>query len=143
MSLMELVAIVFIIGLLGAMAVTRFGSSAIADVEAQGFARRLSLDCLHARGAAISTGDNHLVRFTLSGGNATQYAVYRRQGATLTQVDDTHVVPTDVTVATGGTADMEFTFTGDALASYTITVTAPDRTRTLTVPMSTGQAFIQ
>jgi len=143
MTLLELVAIVFIIGLLGTMAVTRYGSSAIADVGAQGFARRLSLDCLQARRAAISTGDNHLVRFTIVGGKATQYAVYRRQGASTNQVDTVHTVPTGVDVTTAGTVDMEFTFTGDALASYTITVTAPDRTRTVTVAQTTGKAFVQ
>jgi len=142
-TLMELVAVVTIIGLVGAMAASRYGTSAIADVGAQGFARRLSLDCLQARRRAISTGDNHLLRFTLSGGNATQYALYRRQGGSVTLVDDVHTVPKNVTVATAGTTDMEFTFQGDALASYTITVTAPDRTRTVTVPQLTGKAFVQ
>ena len=80
MTLLELVAVVFIIGLLGAMAVTRYGIHAIADVGAQGFARRLALDCLQARRRAISTGDNHLLRFTIVGGKATQYALYRRTG---------------------------------------------------------------
>jgi hypothetical protein len=125
------------------MAVTRYGSAAIADVGAQGFARRLSLDCLQARRRAISTGDNHLLRFTLSGSNATQYALYRRQGGSVVLVDDVHVVPGSVTVTTAGTTDMEFTFTGEALASYTITIQAPDRTRTVTVPQITAKAFVQ
>ena len=62
------------------MAVTRYGTTTIADVGAQGFARRLALDCSQARRRAIATGDNHLLRFTLSGGKATQYASYRRSG---------------------------------------------------------------
>ena len=57
--------------------------------------------------------------------------------------DDVRAVPTDVTVTTAGTVDMEFTFTGEALASYTITVQSPDRTKTLTVPQLTGKAFVQ
>jgi hypothetical protein len=48
-----------------------------------------------------------------------------------------------VTVTTGGVTDMEFTFVGEALASYTITVQAPDRTWTITVPQVTGKAFVQ
>ena len=140
---MELVTVVLIIGLLGTMAVTRYGSSLIGDVSADGFARRLSLDCLQARRRAISTGDNHLLRFTLDGGNATQYALYRRQGMSVVKVDDTHVVPTGVTVTTGGTVDMEYTFTGETLAAYTINVTAADRSLTLTVPQLTGTAFVQ
>jgi Tfp pilus assembly protein FimT len=142
MSLLELAAVVFILGLLGVMAATRYGSSAVADVDAQGFAQRLSLDCSQARRRAIANGDNHLVRFTILGGNATQYALYRRQGASTNQVDSVHPVPDDVTVTTSAT-DVEFTFTGEALASYTVTIQAPDRTWTVTIPQATGKAFVQ
>ena len=65
-TLLELVAVVFIIGLVGAVAATRYGTNAIADVGAQGFARRLSLDCTLARRRTISKGNNHLLRFTIT-----------------------------------------------------------------------------
>jgi len=142
MTLLELAAVIFIIGLLGVMAATRYGSSAIADVSAQGFARRIALDCSHARRLAIATGDNHFLQFTIVGGQATQYALYRRQGAITTLVDDIQAVPADVTVTTGGASDLEFTFVGEALASYTITVQAPDRSLSVTVPQVTGKAFL-
>jgi hypothetical protein len=142
MSLLEMAAVVFIIGLLGVMAATRYGSFAIADVDAEGFAQRLALDCSQARRRAIATGDNHLVRFTVVGGEATQYALYRRQGASTNLVDSVHLVPADVTVTTSAT-DVEFAFTGDGLASYTVTIQAPDRTWTVTVPQATGKAFVQ
>jgi hypothetical protein len=77
------------------------------------------------------------------GGNATQYAVYRRISGVATLVDDAHTVPANVTVSTAGATDLEFQFTGEALASYTVTVTAPDRSRTVTVPQVTGKAFVQ
>jgi Tfp pilus assembly protein FimT len=143
MTLLELAAVVFIVGLLGVMAATRYGSSTIADVDARGFAQRLALDCAQARRGAIATGDNYLLRFTLSAGQATQYALYRREGVSTNQVDSVHAVPADVTVTTGGVTDVEFTFTGEALAAYTITVQAPDRTWTVTVPQVTGKAFVQ
>jgi hypothetical protein len=143
MSLLELTAVTFIIGLVAVMAATRYGSSTIADVGAQGFGRRIALDCSHARRLAIATGYNHMLRFTLAGGNATQYAVYRRQGAVTTVVDEVQAVPAGVTVTTGGATDVEFTFIGEALASYTISVQAPDRIWTVTVPQVTGKAFVQ
>jgi type II secretory pathway pseudopilin PulG len=143
MTLFEIIAVTFIIGIVSLMAVTRYSNTTIADIGAQGFARRVALDCSQARRRAIATGDNHLLRFTLSGGNATQYAVYRKIGGTPTLVDDVHAVPANVTVATGGATDVEFQFTGEALASYTITVTSTDRTRTITVPQVTGRAFVQ
>ncbi|MEX2310606.1 MAG: GspH/FimT family pseudopilin [Pirellulales bacterium] len=142
MTLLELAAVVFIIGLLGVMAATRYGNSTIADTDAQGFARRLTHDCSQARRRAIATGDNHLVRFTVSGGQASQYALYRRVGGSPNLVDQAHPVPANVTVTTSAT-DVEFTFTGEALASYTVTIQAPDRTWTVTVPQATGKAFVQ
>lgn len=143
MTILELCVVLVIMGLLGAMAATRYGSSAIADVGARGFARRLALDFTQARQRAIALGDNHLVRFTIVGGKATQYGLYRRQGAGTVAVDEICVVPADVDVTTGGTTDAEFTFTGEALASYTVTVQAPDHTCTVTVPQATGKAFVQ
>jgi hypothetical protein len=141
MSLLELTAVTIIIGLLGVMAATRYGSAAISDVDGQGFARRIALDCGHARRLAIATANNHLLRFTVVGGVATEYAIYRRQGVNTTLVDQVHTVPDDVTVTTSAT-DVEFTYVGEGLASYTITVAAPDRSWTVTVPQVTGKAFV-
>jgi type II secretory pathway pseudopilin PulG len=143
MSLLELTAVVLIIGLVGAVVVTSYGGSAVADAGAQGFARRLALDCLQARRRAISTGDNHLLRFTLAGGEATQYALYRRQGAALELVDSLRPVPDDVTVGTAGAVDVEFAFTGEALASHAITVQGPHRSLTVVVFQVTGRAVVQ
>lgn len=143
MTLFEIIAVTFIIGIVSLMAVTRYSATTVADIGAQGFARRVALDCSQARRRAIATGDNHLLRFTLSGGNATQYALYRRISGVATLVDDVHAVPANVTVTTGGVTDLEFQFTGEALASYTVTVTSTDRTRTVTVPQVTGKAFVQ
>ena len=143
MTLFELIAVVFIIGIVSAMAVTRYSTTTLADIGATGFARRVSLDCAQARRRAIATGNNHLLRFTLVSGNATQYGVYSHVASTYTLVDDVHTVPANVTVATGGATDIEFQFTGEANASYTISITSPDRSKTVTIPQVTGKAFVQ
>jgi type II secretory pathway pseudopilin PulG len=142
-TLLELVAVVMLIGLVGTMAVTRYGGATVSDVSAQGFARRLALDCLQVRRRAISKGDNHLLRFTLASGQATQYALYQRQGGSVVLIDDVRTVPADVSVTTGGVVDVEYTFTGEALASYVISVQSPNRTRTVNVYQVTGQAIVQ
>jgi prepilin-type N-terminal cleavage/methylation domain-containing protein len=142
MTLFEIIAVVAIIGTVSLMATTRYSAATISDVGAQGFARRVALDCSQARRRAIATGDNHLLRFTLTGGNATQYGVYRKVSGVPTLVDDIHAVPANVTVMTGGVTDLEFQYTGEALASYTVTVTSANRTRTVTVPQVTGKAFV-
>ncbi len=142
MTLLELTAVVLIIGLLSAMAAVRFGGSAIADVSAQGFARRLAIDCQQARRRAISTGDNHFLRFSFSGGSAASYALYRDQSGSDVRVDDVHAVPDDVTVTTGGATDVEFTFTGEALGSHSLAVQGPDRTWSVVIARLTGQTFV-
>jgi prepilin-type N-terminal cleavage/methylation domain-containing protein len=109
MTLLELTVVVVIIGLLGVMSATRYGATTMADVGAQGFARRLALDCAQARRRAIATGDNHLVRMTIVGGKATQYGVYQHQGGNTTLVDDVCMVPASVDVTTDGATDLEFT----------------------------------
>jgi hypothetical protein len=134
---------VLLVGLVGTMAVSRYSGSTVSDVGAQGFARRLALDCLQARRRAISKGENHLLRFTLASGQATQYALYQRQGGSVVLIDDVRTVPSGVTVTTGGAVDLEFTFTGEALASYAISVQSPNRTRTVNVYQVTGQAVVQ
>src|SRR4051812_48033515 len=78
MTLFEIIAVTFIIGIVSLMCAMRYGTGTVADVDAQGFARRVALDCSQARRRAISTGDNHLLRFTVVSGKATQYAVYRK-----------------------------------------------------------------
>jgi type II secretory pathway pseudopilin PulG len=143
MTLLELSVVLVIIGLLSLTAATRYGASTMADVGARGFARRLALDFTQARQRAIASGDNHLLRFTIVSGKATQYGLYRRSGASTTLVDEVCAVPSGVDVTTAGTTDAEFTFTGEALASYTITIQAPDLTCTVTVPQVTGKAFVQ
>jgi prepilin-type N-terminal cleavage/methylation domain-containing protein len=142
MTLYELIAVVFIIGIVSAMAVTRYSTTTLADIGATGFTRRVSLDCAQARRRAISTGNNHLLRFTVVSGSATQYGVYSHVGSTYTLVDDVHAVPANITVTPSAT-DVEFQFTGEANASYSITITAPDRSKTVTIPQVTGKAFVQ
>jgi prepilin-type N-terminal cleavage/methylation domain-containing protein len=140
-TLLEIIAVVVIIGIVAASVATRFGFSTIANTGAEGFARELSMDCLQARRRAISTGNDHTVRFTVSGGKATQYAVYRRGSSGDVLVDQAHFVPDDV-IVTPNSTDFEFTFTGDTLAPYTAVVQGPDRSWNVTVVQATGKALV-
>lgn len=141
MTLLEVIAVVMIIGLVAASVATHFGFTTIANMGAEGFAHELRMDCLQARRRAISTGDDHTVRFTISGGRATQYAVYRRGSSGDVLVDQAHDVPDDVTVTPSAT-DFEFTFTGDTLAPYTAVIQGPDRSWNVTVVQATGKTLV-
>lgn len=140
-TLMELLAVVAIMGLLVGMALPYFGHSTVANAGARGLARRLALDAVHARRLAISTGDNHYLGFTKDAGNVTEYSVFHRTGSGNVQVDVTRTVPSDVTVTTSAD-NFEFTFTGEALVSYTASVVAPDSSYSLTIAAATGRAAV-
>ena len=116
MTLLELTAVVVIIGLLG-----RDGGHALRlDDDGRRRCARVSPGDWHSIARRPGGGRSPPATTTccdsrLSGGKATQYALYRRQGASTTLVDEVHAVPASVTVTTGGTTDVEFTFTGEAL----------------------------
>src|SRR5262245_9253395 len=80
MTLFELIAVVFIIGIVSLMAVTRYSTTTLADIGATGFARRVSLDCAQARRRAIATGNNNLLSFKLACGKARDSVVYSTVG---------------------------------------------------------------
>ena len=136
-SLMELVAIIAIIGLITVASITRFGHSTIANSSAEGFARKLSLALAHARRATISTGENHFVQLSPASGTITSFTLIRRASSGDTQVEQSLAVPADVTLASAS-RELEFDFDGSALSAYTISLTAPDRSWDITVVQLTG-----
>ncbi len=137
MSLLELAIVVAILGLLTVASVTRYGHNSLGNGGAEGFARKLALSLNHARRSTISTGDNHFLQMTGTGGSVTSYALIRRASGGDVQVDETRTVPQNVTVTSASTA-LEYDFEGSALSSYSITVSGPDRNWSVTVVMLTG-----
>ena len=141
LSLLELVASIAIMGLLAVAATTFLGSSATGNSGAEGFARKLALALVHARRSTISTGDNHYLSLTSSGGNVVSFSLIRRASSGDIQVDDTRTVPQGVTV-TSAQSTLEFDFEGAALSAYSITVAGPDRTWVVSVIPLTGTALV-
>ncbi len=137
MSLLELTIVIAILGLLSVAAATRYGHDSLGNGGAEGFARKLALSLVHARRSTISTGDNHYLQLTSSGGSVTSYALIRRASGGDTQVDETRTVPQDVTV-TSASSVLEFDFEGSALSAYSITVAGPDRSWSVSVVLLTG-----
>ena len=137
---MELMAVTAVLGLLVSMAVPYFGHSTLANAGARGFARTLAIDCLRAQRRAISTGDNHLVKFTKNAGAITDYALFHNQGGTEVQIDDTRSVPVDVAV-TSAADEFELMFTGEAVATAWVIIQGPDRGYITVVIAATGKAF--
>ncbi|MEM8864809.1 MAG: prepilin-type N-terminal cleavage/methylation domain-containing protein [Planctomycetota bacterium] len=114
-SLFELLAVLVIIGLVSGMAITKFGHTAYQAGNAEGFARRLSLDISQARRRAIATGEDHYLQFYRTSGVVTSYALFRDAAGGDYQVDDVIAVPDGATVTTASDT-LTFDFAG-ALAT--------------------------
>ena len=141
-SLLELLAVITLLGILAGVGITRMNRGTLLDVGAQGDARRVALDLLQARRRAISTGDNHYVLFTMNGGSATGFTVYRRASGGDVAVESPRTVSDDVTI-TPNTSVAEFAFDGTSLASYTITVAGEAKSWTVQVIPATGSIRVQ
>ena len=136
-SLIELTAVLVIVGLLAAAGLTRWGWNTMQNLSGEGFARRLALDLVQARRRTIATGDNHYLQLSPSAANVTSYTMYRRATGGDTVVEQTRTIPSGVT-ASSSHATLEFDFDGTSLASYSVAVVGPDRTWTITTVMATG-----
>lgn len=136
-SLLELMGVVAIIGLIALAGIAKFGHTTLSNSSADGLARKLSLALVHARRATISTGDNHYVELSPSSGAITSFAIVRRASGGDVQIDQSHSVPQDVTL-TSATRELEFDFDGSALAAYSVSVTAPNKSWDVSVVQLTG-----
>jgi Tfp pilus assembly protein FimT len=137
-TLLELLAVLLLLAVFTAVAMTRFGTNPLKNFASQSDARRLASDLTQTRRRAISTGDNHYVEFTSSGGAATGYTIYRRlDGGGAAAVDEARTFVQQETVSVTHT-QMEFNFEGAALAAYAATFTGPNRSAQISVVPVTG-----
>jgi prepilin-type N-terminal cleavage/methylation domain-containing protein len=136
-SLVELVAVLAIVGMLAAAGIMRFGYSTVDNLSGEGFARKLALDLVQARRRTIATGDNHYLQLSPSAANFTSYVMYRRASGGDVVVEQSRVRPSGVS-ASSSHATLEFDFDGAALASYSASVGGPNRTWTVSTVMATG-----
>jgi len=136
-TLLELIAVVTILGFFTVVAISRIGPGTLVNFGARADARRLAVDLLQARRRSIATGENHYLAFTVVGGEATDYTLYRRKAGGDVAMDSPHEFPGNV-VVTASHADAEFTFEGAALAAYQIALTGPEQTWQVDVVPVTG-----
>ncbi len=139
-TLLELLAVITVVGVLAAVGMSRLGRSVLGDFGSQGQARLLSVALLHAQRAAIKTGDNHFVLFNAAA--ASSYQIMRRLNGVDTLVDGPHALSGDVTIAVSHTV-MEFTFEGQALDAYSINLSGDHRVWLLTVIPINGAVLVQ
>lgn len=141
LSLIEIAAVVMVMGILAAAGMARFGTSTLENLGAQTEARRIALTLQQARRRAIATGDTHYVQFSPSSGSATSYILMRAASGGDIAVDESHAIDDNVTV-TPSQANNEFSFDGTAMATYQITAAGPDRSWQISVVPATGLVHV-
>lgn len=142
-SLLELAAVVAILGLIAGMAITRFGGDAISVIDAEGVSRRLSMALRLARRQAISEGVDAAVVINRDAGAVSSFTVVRAASGGNEPVEAVISVPTGVTVTTAADRwTYDFTGTLTSPAGGALSVSSPGWTWTITVNAVTGQPTI-
>jgi prepilin-type N-terminal cleavage/methylation domain-containing protein len=141
-TLLELLAVVTLMGILAVIGTTRFGTSVSANFGSHGGARTISLAMLRAKRLAITTGDNHFVQFDAATPTAaTQYSVMQRTGTGDVLVEGPILLNEDVTVIASD-AEMDFTFEGEAAGAYQVDFTGNGRNWQINVVPITGAVTV-
>ena len=141
LTLLELIAVLTILGVFAAVAMSRWSPSTLSSFQSRADARRLALDLLQAQRRTVSTGDNHYLRM-IGGGSISGYEIYRKTPGGDVLVEPLRPFPTGVTV-TSSHSQLEFDFEGAALAAYQVTLTAANYTWRVSVVPSTGSVKVE
>lgn len=137
-SMLEMMAVIVILGLLAAMAVARMDSSTLGNMASRVVARQMALDLMQARRRAIATGENHRLALQAGMGGHVGYTMEQGAAGSATAVDEYFAFPSGVVLVISPNSSPEFDFQGEALAAYTITVAGPQRTWQIDVYQLTG-----
>lgn len=144
MSLVELLAVVTLLGILTAIAALRVGKNPQKAMSANTDARRLAMDITQCQRRAISTGKNHFLSLTMSGTNVQGYTLYQRTSSTSTTAVDAYRSFDQGETVTTTSSQIEFAFDGTALAAYTVTFTKPSgSTVVVSVVPASGAVRVQ
>jgi prepilin-type N-terminal cleavage/methylation domain-containing protein len=120
-SLLELLAVVSLMGILFVAGTVRLGPSAADNMSALAAARLLASDLRHAQRRAIATGDDHYLAFQTQGPVITGYQSYRDSGGSPVAVDEIREFPSGLTV-TSAHNQLVFNFEGAANAAYSVSL---------------------
>ena len=132
MSLIELVAVVTLMGIFASVAIARLGPTVFGEIGAGADARKVALALLQAKRRAIVNGQTHAVIFQGSGAS-TSFTVAAVDGSgTATTVDGPFVLTRNVSSSVSA-ATMLFNFEGQALGPYTITLNGSHRSWQISV----------
>ncbi|WDI41225.1 prepilin-type N-terminal cleavage/methylation domain-containing protein [Bremerella sp. P1] len=140
-SLLELLAVVTILGLLAAIGATRLAPGIQGNVARGTDSFRTLMALRQARASAIATGDNHRLRMLSTSGAITGFQI-ERLGSSTTIVEGPHIYSGETIILQTG-SDATFNFHGEATVSPVMTFAGPDRTNRITVVAATGWGLLE
>lgn len=133
MSLLELLAVVMLMGIFATAAASRYGRDVIGNVGVRGEARKLSLGMLEAQRRAIKTGDNHGIQVYGPTSAITSWAMFRvLSNGSREIVGSPHAISDDYTVRADG-SQIIFNFEGNGTDEFNATLDGPNRQWTIRV----------
>lgn len=141
MTLIELLAVVMIIGILSTVVISRLGIGGIGNPGARAIARRLALDLRQTRSRAIAESANHYLQFETDGSNLVAYTIYKVASPSDLVVETSRKINAGVTV-TGSATRAEFAPTGAAPTGYSYTVTGSTVGYVVSVIAVTGAVMV-
>ncbi|QDU76159.1 hypothetical protein Pan97_32040 [Bremerella volcania] len=140
-SLLELLAVVIILGLLAAIGAARLAPGIQGNVARGTDSFRTLMALRQARASAIATGDDHRLRMLTTSGVITGFQIERVGGST-TIVEGPHAFSGETTILQTG-SHATFNFQGEATVTPVLTFAGPDRTDRITVVSATGWGLLE
>jgi hypothetical protein len=126
-----------LLGIFASIVIMRAGRTLFREFGANATSREVSLALITCQRAAIKTGDDHFLRFTVADGRVVEYRLMRDAGGVDELVDGPRAISEDVTVTVSHPV-MRFNFEGAAGAAYQIQVTGLNQSWRVDVIPITG-----
>ena len=144
-SLLELLAVVALLGILSLMSHAVMTNGLLGNYAAEVAARQFAIDVLHARREAIATSDDHFLSLNVSGSAIVGYTIHRDLGGSSTAIDAYRPLPENVTatIKPDGSATPSFNFEGQATQTFVVVFAGPKTTWQVTVTAATGRATLE
>ncbi|MEW4561729.1 prepilin-type N-terminal cleavage/methylation domain-containing protein [Bremerella sp. JC770] len=140
-SLLELLAVVTILGLLAAIGAARLAPGIQGNIARGTDSFRTLMALRQTRAAAIATGDEHRLRLLTTSGTITGFQIERLGGST-TIVEGPHAFSGETAILQTG-SDATFNFQGEAIVAPVLTFAGTDRTDRITVVAATGWGLLE
>jgi len=127
MSLLELLAVITLMGIFAASVGIRYGRDILGDTGVRSKARELTIGLNAAQRAAIRSGLPHGIRFDGSAGNVSSWSVVRfDSGGGTTLVDGPYPMNSDLELAVDR-SEIVFDFEGNGTGELNAQFSGPNR----------------